>query len=61
MEEKICKSCKHFRLHYIKLGRSYRSLRYGHCVYPRCKKREADCPACANWTQRDSKEVKKTS
>ena len=47
-----CGECKHFRLHYIKFGRSYRALHYGHCVYPRLKKRETFTEACENFKKR---------
>ena len=39
MNEQTCGNCAHFRLHYIRRGRRYFSLRYGHCVCPRLKKR----------------------
>ena len=45
-EAKNCKDCKHFRQHYIKFGRRYSEITYGHCVYPMLKKRESDTPAC---------------
>ena len=51
-EVKTCKDCKHFRQHYIKFGRSYREILYGHCVYPRLKKRESVTPACEYFNQR---------
>ena len=46
MNEQICGNCAYFRLHYIRRGRRYFSLRYGHCVCPRLKKREAAQTAC---------------
>lgn len=50
MEPKTCSNCKHFRLHYIKYSRgNYSALRYGHCVKPRLKKREAQNKACQYW------------
>ncbi len=49
MEEKTCGNCKHFRLHYIRRARKYSPLHYGHCVYPRCKKRKTEEPACQHW------------
>lgn len=52
MEEKTCKSCKHFRQHYIKFGRGYREILYGHCVYPKLKKREANTIACKHFSER---------
>ncbi len=50
--EPICFNCTHFRLHYIKWGESFAELIYGHCVYPRCKKRMCDTPACEHYNQR---------
>ncbi len=47
--EKACETCVHFRQHYIKRGGSYVSLRYGHCVHPRVKHREAETPACQHF------------
>ena len=48
-----CKHCKHFRQHYIKFGKSYREILYGHCVYPRLKKRNTDSPACNHYKSRE--------
>ena len=50
---KTCQTCKHFRLHYIKAGKSYHPINYGHCVYPRRKKREAETPACSHYRERE--------
>jgi hypothetical protein len=47
--EKNCGNCKHFRLHYVKAGRAYRPLHYGHCVYPGRKRREAETAACEHY------------
>ena len=52
MESKTCKSCLHFRQHYIKFGKSYREITYGHCVYPRLKKRESGALACQHYKER---------
>ncbi len=46
MENKTCENCKYFRQHYSKLGKRYIETVYGHCVYPRLKRRETDSPAC---------------
>ena len=48
-QKKTCETCKHFRLHYIKRGKSYSPLYYGHCVYPRLKKRETETLACEHY------------
>ena len=53
VENKICQDCKHFRQHYIKLGKSYQAIMYGHCVFPRLKKRESDEKACEHYKQRN--------
>lgn len=50
--EQTCETCKHFRQHYIKFGKRYQPIHYGHCVYPRLKKRETITPACVNWVVR---------
>lgn len=49
MNKQTCGNCVHFRLHYIRRGRKYFSLRYGHCVCPRLKKRDAAQAACQYW------------
>lgn len=53
-KKNTCGSCKHFRQHYIKFGRSYRPLLYGHCTYPRLKNREVQAPACKHYAKRPS-------
>jgi len=41
-------------MHYIKYSRgSYHALRYGHCVKPRLKKRDADEKACGYWEEKE--------
>lgn len=35
-----CNTCLHFIQHYVRAGRSYRKSYYGHCVYPRLKRRK---------------------
>ncbi len=54
-KNKVCKDCKHFRQHYIKFGRSYRDIAYGHCVFPRLKKRETNEKACGQYKEREYK------
>ena len=56
MGNKICKDCKHFRQHYVKFGRRYDAIGYGHCVYPRLKKRETDETACERYKERKKEE-----
>lgn len=52
MEEKTCESCLHYRQHYVKAGEEYTSIHYGHCVYPRRKRREAAAPACPHYKEK---------
>lgn len=52
-EDHICKNCAYFRQHYVKLGWSYREIKFGHCVYPRLKIREAGAKACTHYKQRE--------
>ena len=56
VENKICKNCKHFRQHYIKFGKSYRSIEHGHCVFPRLKKRETNEKACEHYNEQQKEE-----
>jgi len=47
LPEESCGNCKYFRKHYIRSYKGhYMPLGYGHCVYPRLKKRRAEerCP-----------------
>ena len=55
MDQNTCGNCRHIRLHYIKTGRQYSPIHYGHCVYPRLKKRETDSPACSHFSPRKGK------
>lgn len=55
-QHNVCRDCAHFRQHYIKFGRGYRAILYGHCVYPRRKKRDSNTPACAHFKARAPKE-----
>ena len=50
MEKQTCNDCEHFRRHYIFTDGEYRALYYGHCTSRRGKKREADPPACEDFT-----------
>jgi hypothetical protein len=47
--DKICETCIYFRQHYIKFGLEYSPISYGHCVYPRLKKRETKSAACEHY------------
>lgn len=45
-----CGTCKHFRRHYIRVEEGYYlPLLYGHCVFPKRKKRR-DEERCPHWS-----------
>lgn len=47
MEEKAtCGNCVYFVRHYIRNGRKFQPLSFGHCTYPRIKSRTDETPAC---------------
>ena len=48
-----CKTCKHFRQHYVQFGRRYGEVYCGHCVHPRLKSRLPDTPACKHFAERE--------
>lgn len=51
-EAKRCGDCAHFRLHYVRCGEDfYLPLCYGHCVYPRRKRRRTE-EICPLWAER---------
>ena len=54
-EQACCKTCKHFRQHYVQYGRRYDWANCGHCVYPRLKTRAPDTPACGHYRPRGEK------
>ena len=47
--ERICGTCKYFRMHYILWGQSFHPLCKGHCVFPGVKYRHASVPACKHF------------
>ena len=52
MEEKTCKTCKHFLQHYVRVRSKYMETACGHCIHPRLKSREPEMPACARYCVR---------
>lgn len=45
-----CGTCAHFRRHYIRVGEGYYiPILYGHCVYPKSKRRR-DEERCPHWS-----------
>ena len=54
--EKVCGSCQHFRLHYIRMDeKNYSPTHYGHCVFPMLKKRRTE-ENCPHWSPAKSDE-----
>ncbi len=54
LPEECCGSCKYFRLHYIRQSEGfYSALNYGHCVYPRLKKRCTE-EHCLHWEAKET-------
>ena len=51
-QHKTCGSCWHFRTHYVERSGRFWPIRAGHCVYPRCKPRACDTPACPHWQRK---------
>ena len=49
MEEKICKTCTHYRRHYILHKDRATAVNCGHCVAVRLKKRKPDDTACEHY------------
>lgn len=49
MEQNYCKNCKHYRQHYVRLGKGYTEVDDGHCVHPRIKQRKTTTPACQHF------------
>lgn len=52
MKHKICGSCWYFRVHYVERDGRFWPIQEGHCVYPRCKPRTYDTPACSRWQRK---------
>ncbi len=50
-ETAVCGGCAHFRRHFVRCGRRYAPLSYGHCVFPRRKPRRAE-EGCARFQPR---------
>ncbi len=50
MNEKTCESCEHYIPHYVRIGRKFHKIDFGHCVYPRIKNRDKATKACEHYT-----------
>ncbi len=49
-----CGDCLHYRRHYICWEGDFFPLKYGHCVFPRRKKRTPE-NTCPHWVLTDGK------
>lgn len=56
MQERICLNCRYFWRHYVRDGKTYIAIAEGHCVFPRCKIRKVETPACAHDRERPDAE-----
>ena len=52
MNDQTCKSCVHFRQHYVLDEQRGMAVGCGHCVYPRIKHRKPDGTACVHFEMR---------
>lgn len=52
MNEPVCKTCIHYRQHYVLDEQRCTSVNCGHCIYPRVKHREPNTKACQHYDQR---------
>ena len=50
----VCGSCAHFRQPFVQTGTAFAPIDYGHCVYPRLKKRTMG-ETCPYWAPRPTK------
>ena len=58
MEASICKTCVHFRQHYVPFDEiRFTETPYGHCVFPRLKERRNNTPACVHYQKREKEET----
>lgn len=49
-----CGNCLYYRRHYICREGAFYSLSYGHCIFPRLKKRPPNA-ACPHWAPADGR------
>lgn len=49
---KICKNCKYFHQHFIKLQNVFEWVNCGHCVEPRIKERKPNTYACKHFVSK---------
>ena len=54
VHEPHCQNCLYYRRHYICREGYFFPLDYGHCIFPRRKKRPPDA-ICPHWTLTDGR------
>ena len=47
--KKLCMDCNHFIQHFIKKGRGYQKICFGHCVSKFMKRRQAGDKICEHF------------
>ena len=52
MTEPVCKTCTHYRQHYVLDEQRCTSVNCGNCTYPRLKHREPNATACLHYEVR---------
>jgi len=57
MNPQTCKTCTHYRQHYLYDGERCHTVNCGHCVYPRLKARAPGTKACAHYEPREQPPV----
>lgn len=48
-KDRLCGMCVFFRQHYVKLGRRYVPVDYGHCAHPSSASRRSAAEVCPRW------------
>ena len=56
-QKKVCRSCIHYRQHYILDSQRCSRVCCGHCVYPRIKHRSPENRACDYFKQCSSEDL----
>lgn len=53
MDEMTCKTCVHYRQHYILDQRKIFRVYCGHCTYGKARRKKPDAKACENYSKAD--------
>ena len=52
MSELTCRTCVHFKQHYVVDDQRCVMTDWGHCAYPRSRQKRPDTKACAHYEER---------